>query len=160
MEHDKCGTPDCCGECETIKRKLERYAQILDNIDNDQDKFVWIMDYGRNSKHFDNAHKVKSFEVPGCQSQTWLVPHYVDNKIYFTSDSVALISKGMVNIISDVYSGSSAQDINKFDQDNFKILNLDLLLTPGRNNGVHSMLKKVKFYSRKNANDPQSNEAA
>ena len=160
MEHDKCGTPDCCGECETIKRKLERYAQILNNIDDDQDKFVWIMDYGRNSKHFDNAHKVKSFEVPGCQSQTWLVPHYVDNKIYFTSDSVALISKGMVNIISDVYSGSSAQDINKFDQDNFKILNLDLLLTPGRNNGVHSMLKKVKFYSRKNANNPQSNEAA
>ena len=160
MKHDKCGTPDCCGECETIKRKLERYAQILNNIDDDQDKFVWIMDYGRNSKHFDNAHKVKSFEVPGCQSQTWLVPHYVDNKIYFTSDSAALISKGMVNIISDVYSGSSAQDINKFDQDNFKILNLDLLLTPGRNNGVHSMLKKVKFYSRKNADNPQSNEAA
>ena len=160
MKHDKCGTPDCCGECETIKRKLERYAQILNNIDDDQDKFVWIMDYGRNSKHFDNAHKVKSFEVPGCQSQTWLVPHYVDNKIYFTSDSVALISKGMVNIISDVYSGSSAQDINKFDQSNFKILNLDTLLTPGRNNGVHSMLKKVKFYSRKNADNPQSNEAA
>ena len=157
MEHDKCGTPDCCGECETIKRKLERYAQILDNIDNDQDKFVWIMDYGRNSKHFDNAHKVKSFEVPGCQSQTWLVPHYVDDKIYFTSDSAALISKGMVNIISDVYSGSSAQDINKFDQDNFKILNLDTLLTPGRNNGVHSMLKKVKFYSKKNANNTNSN---
>ena len=160
MKHDKCGTPDCCGECETIKRKLERYAQILGNIDDDQDKFVWIMDYGRNSKHFDNAHKVKSFEVPGCQSQTWLVPHYVDDKIYFTSDSVALISKGMVNIISDVYSGSSAQDINKFDQSNFKILNLDTLLTPGRNNGVHSMLKKVKFYSRKNANNPQSYEAA
>jgi cysteine desulfuration protein SufE len=157
MEHDKCGTPDCCGECETIKRKLERYAQILDNIDDDQDKFVWIMDYGRNSKHFDNAHKVKSFEVPGCQSQTWLVPHYVDDKIYFTSDSAALISKGMVNIISDVYSGSSAQDINKFDQDNFKILNLDTLLTPGRNNGVHSMLKKVKFYSKKNANNTNSN---
>ena len=157
MKHDKCGTPDCCGECETIKRKLERYAQILDNIDDDQDKFVWIMDYGRNSKHFDNAHKVKSFEVPGCQSQTWLVPHYVDNKIYFTSDSAALISKGMVNIISDVYSGSSAQDINKFDQDNFKILNLDTLLTPGRNNGVHSMLKKVKFYSKKNANNTNSN---
>ena len=157
MEHDKCGTPDCCGECETIKRKLERYAQILDNIDDDQDKFVWIMDYGRNSKHFDNAHKVKSFEVPGCQSQTWLVPHYVDDKIYFTSDSAALISKGMVNIISDVYSGSSAQDINKFDQNNFKILNLDTLLTPGRNNGVHSMLKKVKFYSKKNANNTNSN---
>jgi sulfur transfer protein SufE len=40
-------------------------------------------------------HKVKSFEVPGCQSQTWLVPHFVkDDKIYFTADSAALDIKG------------------------------------------------------------------
>jgi len=160
MKHDKCGTPDCCGECETIKRKLERYAQILGNIDDPQDRFLWIMDFGKNSRAMDDDHKVRSFEVPGCQSQTWLVPHFVEDKIYFTADSVALISKGMVCIIADVYSGSSAQDINEFSQDEFKILDLDTLLTPGRNNGVHSMLKKVKFYSRKNADNPKSNEAA
>ena len=130
-----------------IKRKLERYLQVLNNIDSDQDKFLWIMDFGKNSRDMDKDHKVKSFEVPGCQSQTWLVPHFVDNKIYFSADSAALISKGMVCIIADVYSGSKAQDINKFDQKEFEKMNLDSLLTPGRNNGVHSMLKKVKFYS-------------
>ena len=131
-----------------IKRKLERYAQVLNNIDGDQDKFVWIMDFGKNSLPMDDDHKVKSFEVPGCQSQTWLVPHFVDNKIYFTADSAALISKGMVSMIADVYSGASAQDIKEFNQDEFKILKLDTLLTPGRNNGVHGMLKKVKEYAR------------
>ena len=69
-----------------IKRKLERYAQVLNNIDGDQDKFVWIMDFGKNSMPMEKEHKVKSFEVPGCQSQTWLVPHFVDDKIYFTAD--------------------------------------------------------------------------
>ena len=131
-----------------IKRKLERYVQILNNIDGDQDKFVWIMDFGKNSMPMNDDHKVKSFEVPGCQSQTWLVPHFVDDKIYFTADSAALISKGMVSMIADVYSGSSAQDIKEFNQDEFKILKLDTLLTPGRNNGVHGMLKKVKEYAR------------
>ena len=130
-----------------IKRKLERYLQVLNNIDSDQDKFLWIMDFGKNSRDMDKDYKVKSFEVPGCQSQTWLVPHFVDDKIYFSADSAALISKGMVCIIADVYSGSRAQDINKFDQKEFEKMNLDSLLTPGRNNGVHSMLKKVKFYS-------------
>ena len=136
-----------------IKRKLERYAQVLNNIDGDQDKFVWIMDFGKNSMPMNDDHKVKSFEVPGCQSQTWLVPHFVDDKIYFSADSAALISKGMVNIIADVYSGSSAQDINEFDQKEFDKMNLSTLLTPGRNNGVHSMLKKVKFYAKKEDNN-------
>ena len=131
-----------------IKRKLKRYAQILNNIEDTQDQFVWIMDFGKNSRAMDDEHKVKSFEVPGCQSQTWLVPHFVEDKIYFTADSAALISKGMVSMIADVYSGSSAQDIKEFDQDEFKILKLDTLLTPGRNNGVHGMLKKVKEYAQ------------
>jgi cysteine desulfuration protein SufE len=131
-----------------IKRKLKRYAQIINNIDDPQDRFLWIMDFGKNSRAMDDEHKVKSFEVPGCQSQTWLVPHFVEDKIYFTADSAALISKGMVSMIADVYSGSSAQDIKEFDQDEFKILKLDTLLTPGRNNGVHGMLKKVKGYAQ------------
>ena len=67
----------------------------------------------------------------------------LDDKIYFSADSMALISKGMVCIIADVYSGSSAQDINDFDQSNFNELKLDTLLTPGRSNGVYSMLKQV-----------------
>ena len=133
-----------------IQRRLDRYLQVLNNIDGDQDKFLWIMDFGKNSKPMEEKHKVKSFEVPGCQSQTWLVPHFVEDKIYFSADSAALISKGMVCIIADVYSGSRAQDINEFDQKEFEKMNLDLLLTPGRNNGVHSMLKKVKFYAKKN----------
>jgi|TARA_R110000823_G_scaffold311511_1_gene437231 cysteine desulfuration protein SufE len=132
-----------------IKRKLERYLQILSNIDSDEDKFIWIMDFGKNSVTIPEQHKVKSFEVPGCQSQTWLIPHFVeDDKIYFTADSAALISKGMVCIIADVYSGSRAQDIREFDQKEFEKMNLSALLTPGRNNGVHSMLKKIKFYSK------------
>ena len=135
-----------------IKRKLERYLQVLNNIDSDQDKFLWIMDFGKNSRNMDKDHKVKSFEVPGCQSQTWLVPHFIDDKIYFSADSAALISKGMVCIIADVYSGSRAQDINEFDQKEFEKMNLSSLLTPGRNNGVHSMLKKVKFYAKENNN--------
>ena len=113
---------------------------------------MWIMDFGKNSRPMSDSLQVREFEVPGCQSQTWLVPHFIEDKIYFTADSVALISKGMVCLIADVYSGSSAQDIREFDQKEFDKMNLNTLLTPGRNNGVHSMLKKVKFYAKKEDN--------
>ena len=128
-----------------IEKKLDRYVQVLNNIDDAQDKYLWIMDFGKNSKSMEDENRTRYFEVPGCQSQTWLVPHFIDDKIYFTADSAALISKGMVCLIADVYSGSSAQDINDFDQKEFEKMNLSTLLTPGRNNGVNSMLKKIKY---------------
>jgi len=131
-----------------IEKKLDRYVQVLNNIDDAQDKYLWIMDFGKNSKSMEDENRTRYFEVPGCQSQTWLVPHFIDDKIYFTADSAALISKGMVCLIADVYSGSSAQDINDFDQKEFEKMNLSTLLTPGRNNGVNSMLKKIKHYSK------------
>ena len=130
-----------------IKEKLERYARILDSIRGDQDKYVWLMDFGKNSVPMEAKHKMEEFEVSNCQTATWLVPHYVEDKIYFSADSMALISKGMVCLIADVYSGSSAQDINDFDQSNFNELKLDTLLTPGRSNGVYSMLKQVIDYA-------------
>ena len=130
-----------------IKEKLERYVKVLSNIEDAQDKFMWIMDFGKNSRPMSDSLQVREFEVPGCQSQTWLVPHFIEDKIYFSADSAALISKGMVCIIADVYSGASAQDIKEFDQKEFEKMNLSSLLTPGRNNGVHSMLKKIKFYA-------------
>ena len=135
-----------------IDRRLDRYVQVLNNIDDAQDKYLWIMDFGKNSKSMEDENRTRYFEVPGCQSQTWLVPHFIDDKIYFTADSAALISKGMVCLIADVYSGSTAQDINEFDQKEFDKMSLSTLLTPGRNNGVHSMLKKVKFYAKKEDN--------
>ncbi len=131
----------------TIHTRLQTYVDTLNLLPDNQDKFLWIMDFGKKSKEMDKELKMKAFEVPGCQSQTWLVPHFIDDKIYFSADSAALISKGMVCIIADVYSGSSAQDINNFDQKEFEKMNLSSLLTPGRNNGVHSMLKKIKFYA-------------
>ena len=108
-----------------IKRKLERYVKVLSNIEDAQDKFLWIMDFGKNSRPMEDSIKSREFEVPGCQSQTWLVPHFIENKIYFSADSVALISKGMVCLIADVYSGSRAQDIKEFDQKEFeKMVNI------------------------------------
>ena len=134
-----------------ISRKLERYIQILGLIDDSQDKFLWIMDFGKNSRPMDEAHKVKSFEVPGCQSQTWLVPHFVEDKIYFTADSAALISKGMVCMLADVFSGSTSGEIKSFDTKKLEELQLSTLLTPGRNNGVYSMLKKIQGYGQRAA---------
>ena len=134
-----------------IKEKLESYVKTLNEIPDMQDKYLWLMDFGKRSPIVPERFKLDEFEVPGCQSQTWLVPHFTyEDTIYFTADSAALISKGMVCLLADVFSNSTKSDIASFEEKSLDDLNLDVLLTPGRRNGVYSMLKVIQGYgSRK-----------
>ena len=134
----------------TIQNKLKVYTDLLDEMEM-MDRYTWLMNFGKKSAVVPERFKLKEFEVPGCQSQTWLVPHFTyEDTIYFTADSAALISKGMVCLLADVFSNSTRSDIASFEEKSLDGLNLDILLTPGRRNGVYSMLKVIQGYgSRK-----------
>ena len=133
-----------------ISEKLQTYVETLNSMDDMMDRYTWLMDFGKKSATIPEQHRLKEFEVPGCQSQTWLVPHFTyDDKIYFTADSAALISKGMVCLLADVFSNSTRSDIASFEEKSLDDLNLDNLLTPGRRNGVYSMLKVIQSYGQR-----------
>ncbi len=133
-----------------ISEKLQSYVDTLNSMDEPMDRYTWLMELGKKSATIPEQHRLKEFEVPGCQSQTWLVPHFTyDDKIYFTADSAALISKGMVCLLADVFSNSTRSDIASFEEKELNGLNLDNLLTPGRRNGVYSMLKVIQSYGQR-----------
>ena len=134
-----------------IQKRLERYIEILNGMDDTMDRYTWLMEFGKKSAIVPERFKLKEFEVPGCQSQTWLVPHFTyEDTVYFTADSAALISKGMVCLLADIFSNSTRSDIASFEEKSLDGLNLDVLLTAGRRNGVYSMLKVIQSYgSRK-----------
>ncbi len=98
-------------------------------------------------KIFPEEYRNDSFKVSGCQAQVWLVPQLNENKISFYYDSDAFISKGMVTILCDIYGDRSPSEIKESDFKMLNILELDTLLTPGRRNGVYSMLEKIKEYA-------------
>ena len=130
-----------------IKNKLKGYVDILNSLEDTYSKYMWLMEFGKKSAHLPERFKLKEFEVPGCQSQTWLVPHYTyDDTIYFTADSAALISKGMVCLLADIFSNSTKNEIGAFSEPDLQELKLDILLTPGRRNGIYSMLKVIQGY--------------
>tara|TARA_B100000029_G_C17600714_1_gene965665 strand:- start:2901 stop:3320 length:420 start_codon:yes stop_codon:yes gene_type:complete len=134
----------------TIEEKINYYKESLDSFDDDMEKYKFLLDQGKNAKSFPEEFRQDSFKVTGCQAQVWLVP-YMDNKyLKFHFDSDAFISKGMVTILCDIYSGREPSEISNTNFDLLNLLKLDNLLTPGRRNGVYSMLMKIKehAYSR------------
>ena len=133
-----------------VNEKLQTYVDTLNSMDDMMDRYTWLMELGKKSAIVPERFKLKEFEVPGCQSQTWLVPHFTyDDRIYFTADSAALISKGMVCLLADVFSNSTRSEIASFEDKSLDGLNLKTLLTPGRRNGVYSMLKVIQSYGQR-----------
>ena len=131
----------------TIEEKINYYKESLDLFDDGMDKYKFLIDQAKNAKNFPEEYRNDSFKVSGCQAQVWLVPQLKENKLSFYYDSDAFISKGMVTILCDIYGDRSPSEIK---ESNFKMLNileLDTLLTPGRRNGVYSMLEKIKEYA-------------
>tara|TARA_B100000925_G_scaffold258453_1_gene213387 strand:- start:480 stop:893 length:414 start_codon:yes stop_codon:yes gene_type:complete len=131
----------------TIEEKINYYKESLDSFDDGMEKYKFLIDQAKNAKNFPEEYRNDSFKVSGCQAQVWLVPKLNDNKLSFYYDSDAFISKGMITILCDIYGDRKPSDIEKSDFTMLNILGFDTLLTPGRRNGVYSMLKKIKEYA-------------
>ncbi len=131
----------------TIKEKINYYKESLDLFDDGMDKYKFLIDQAKNAKNFPEEYRNDSFKVSGCQAQVWLVPQLKENKLSFYYDSDAFISKGMVTILCDIYGNRNPSEIINSDFSMLNNLELDTLLTPGRRNGVYSMLEKIKEYA-------------
>ena len=131
----------------TIEEKINYYKESLDLFDDGMDKYKFLIDQAKNAKNFPEEYRNDSFKVSGCQAQVWLVPQLKENKLSFYYDSDAFISKGMVTILCDIYGDRNPSEIKNSDFSMLDSLELDTLLTPGRRNGVYSMLEKIKEYA-------------
>ena len=139
----------------TIEEKINYYKESLDLFDDGMDKYKFLIDQAKNAKNFPEEYRNDSFKVSGCQAQVWLVPQLKENKLSFYYDSDAFISKGMVTILCDIYGDRNPSEIKNSDFSMLNSLELDTLLTPGRRNGVYSMLEKIKEYANSyNINRP------
>jgi len=131
----------------TIEEKIRFYKESLDLFDDGMEKYKFLIDQAKNAKNFPEEYRNETFKVSGCQAQVWLVPINYDKKLSFYYDSDAFISKGMVTILCDIYGDRDPKEIQSSNFDLLNILELDTLLTPGRRNGVYSMLEKIKEYA-------------
>ena len=130
----------------TIEDKINYYKENLNLFDEDMDKYKYLLDQANSAVPFPEEFRDSSFKVDGCQAQVWLVPYLDNKKLYFHSESDAFISKGMVTILCDIYGGRIPKEIANANFELLSSLDLNTLLTPGRRNGVYSMLMKIKEY--------------
>lgn len=111
------------------------------------EKYEYIIQLGKEVPLIDEAHKQDQFIIKGCQSRVWLYPELNDEKILFTADSDAIITKGLVSLMVKVLSGHSPKEIAQADLYFIDQIGLKEHLSPTRANGLLSMVKQMKMYA-------------
>lgn len=114
------------------------------------DKYEYIIELGKNLEPFPEDRKTEDRLIKGCQSRVWLDCEIRDSKIYFTADSDAIITKGIISLLVNVYSGRTAREILEDDFAFLEQIGLRENLSPTRANGLASMVETIKKLAREN----------
>ena len=125
----------------------EKKQQIIDDFsiyDEWLDKYEYLIELGKNLDAFPEEKKTEERLIKGCQSRVWLDSEERDGRLYFTADSDAIITKGIISLLISVYSGSTKEEIAADDFGFVAEIGLKDNLSPTRANGLVSMIERIK----------------
>jgi cysteine desulfuration protein SufE len=116
-------------------------------FDDWMDKYNYLIEISRQLPLIDPKQKINENLIQGCQSRVWLNADLVDNKIIFTADSDAIITKGIITLLVRVFSGREPVEIMNADLYFIDKIGLKENLSPTRANGLLSMIKQIRLYA-------------
>ena len=111
------------------------------------ERYEYMIELGKSLPIINARFKTDDNIIKGCQSKVWLHADLESDKIIFTADSDAIITKGIVAILIRVFSNQSPEVILKTNTDFIDEIGLKEHLSPTRANGLVSMIKKIKMYA-------------
>lgn len=131
----------------TINEKQDEVIEEFEGFTDWMDKYQMLIDLGNDLEPLDAKYKTEQNLIDGCQSRVWLQADYKDGLLYFTADSDALITKGIIALLIRVLSGHTPQEILDADLYFIEKIGLRQHLSPTRSNGLLSMVKQIKSYA-------------
>lgn len=133
----------------SIENKIQ---QLLTDFPSELDweaKYKKIIEKGKKLPPMEAHLKIEDNIIKGCQSQVWLSAKLdqVNGKMQLSGDSDALIVKGLVAILIELFNGESPSEVLKTDLIFFEKIGLKNHLTPSRANGFSAMVKQIFNYA-------------
>lgn len=108
-------------------------------------KYEHLIELGKDLPKIEEQLKTDDRLIKGCQSKVWLHTEKQGDKIVYTADSDAIITKGMVALMVRVLSNQKADDILGANLDFINKIGLTEHLSPTRANGLVNMIKQMKL---------------
>ena len=130
-----------------IKNIQDEIVDEFSMFDDWMQRYEYIIELGKNLPLIKEEFKTENNLIKGCQSKVWLQGEKNEDKVVFTADSDAILTKGIIAILIRVFSNQSPADIINADMSFIDEIGLKEHLSPTRANGLVSMIKNIKMYA-------------
>ena len=130
----------------SIEEIQNEIIEEFSTFDEWMDKYEYLIELGKDLPQIDPKYKTNEYLINGCQSKVWLNAELKDGKIYFTADSDAIITKGIVALLIRVLNERTPQEVMNADLFFIDKIGLSENLSPTRSNGLLAMIKQMKMY--------------
>ena len=131
----------------TIQEIQDEIVDEFSMFDDWMQRYEYIIDLGKSLPLIDEQFKTEDNIIKGCQSKVWVHAEQQGEKVVFTSDSDAILTKGIIALLIRSFSNQKAADILEANTDFIDKIGLKEHLSPTRANGLVSMIKKIKMYA-------------
>ena len=117
-------------------------------FDDWMDKYNYLIELGNTLPPIDPAHRTEKYAISGCQSRVWLAANQTeDGRVWFTADSDAIITKGIISLLVKVLNGRTPREILETELYFIDRVGLRENLSPTRANGLAAMVKQMRMYA-------------
>ncbi len=106
-----------------------------------------LIGLGNELPAIDPAHRDERHLIEGCQSRVWVDAKLEEGRIYYSADSDAIITKGIIALLIRVLNGRTPQEVLDTDLYFIDRIGLSENLSPTRANGLAAMIKQMKLYA-------------
>lgn len=130
-----------------IKKIQEEIVDEFSMFDDWMQRYEYMIELGKSLPLIQEKYKVEENLIKGCQSKVWVHAELEDERLVFTADSDAIITKGIVAILIRAFSNQHPSEILEADTQFIDEIGLKEHLSPTRANGLVSMIKQLKMYA-------------
>lgn len=124
---------------------FEEIVGDFELLDDWEDRYRYVIDYGRAMEGLEDALKVPGTKVSGCASQVWLHPRIEAGRFSFDGDSDAMIVRGLIAVLRALYNGLPVGEVARVDAAReLARLGLNDHLSAQRSNGLRAMIERIR----------------
>ncbi|MBR3702088.1 MAG: SufE family protein [Alistipes sp.] len=129
---------------DTIQEQIIEEFAIFDEW---LDKYDYLIELSDSLPAIAPEHRTEQYVIKGCQSRVWVDARVEEGKIFYSADSDAIITKGIIALLIRVMNGRTPQEIVDLDLYFIDAIGLGENLSPTRSNGLIAMIKQMKMYA-------------